>query len=1220
MVSSFLPLGLAIAILSLLQFDGVRGLTDPDLPSSLFYPFGPDEGDSEAPVNDDGSTEAVNITLGFPFFNKTYKQLFVNTNGDISFEVPVGSFTPQSFPVAEPMVAPYWCDVDTTRNPGRVFYRESADISLLGRATQDVVFIYSERGLYFFQAKWIFIATWYNVTYFGGSDNTPVNTFQAVLVTDGRYSFAIFNYGPMTWTTGTGSGGDPATGLGGTPAQVGFNAGDSINYFAVPDSRTPDIVRIGEVTNTGQRGRWMFRIDAETIDVGGCFIEGRCEPYQNLDETSQVCYDIAPDFGCPSLEGPTVIDRLWIEFYCVIPTNSTDPTARFKVTFLFDGVQAPGVPQFNITASQGKATLHEKYLFGQMGRWISCSVSSFWDTGSSSLTYTGVVTSLNSYWAGIQPSRDFLTVYEGSSEPETVLLKSTLPITCMSLHPHTGEPRMCSLSIQLITSADIALRHSEGDCSYTLAESDWKEDEDKAYDDSRPIEVFARKDPFTTHPRLNTLVAKIGHFPQKKEIGETPRDRYDNPWQDYRIPNILVYHTDAPVAVCRASGDPNLATFDRLYYPIYASGQFTYVQTTRGLPVQVQVRHWPCGQVVSCVCAVAIREGDLIMAADMCTDGVMHYLINKETLPIGALFEVFSGGNGFQITSLTGIKVVGYLRGWGMNIEIYVTGSELRRVEGLCGSFDGDSSNDLKVKDTNEIVSIPPTSSSLSRVVASWSVPQGLSIFDGYISYLPVGPESPGDLSGICSCSESGSLCGTYVINGASNLSSTYLVGQTNMLAINPRVPRSWISNGIGTRKKRSTDSEPSTDNIDYEYGTQPFPYTFGTNDSLADFSWPTANNITEEQATEYCRNVLWESSPLREFCSNAVSPSDVEGTINKCVSDIKVTGDLSWSNDKIPEIQNLCLFDTVATNTTDTNQTIGDVLTAAQQVLAATCLPQDCSGQGTCVNGHCVCNADYVGVGCQLARNSVPYTIRIQGPLSCDVRLLSCLSVRMVTSNVTSLPTPICKVDVIKVDYTRQSYLTSASVESPSVTVCALPLDALSSFSNQLNSSSASSFDELPQESPRLYYEVSVSNDGQLFSNAKTLAVFDSVCYDCQNVSCTQKSGACLIKGYCFSNGDRNPYNPDCQECDSATNNGTWKTLPGDYCNPCQSSPCSSKETCESTAPGQYKCIEYVNKAIVIVIACVSVIGSVVLTIAVVLIIKYLCFPRTNKVAEFGK
>ena len=45
------------------------------------------------------------------------------------------------------------------------------------------------------------------------------NTFQAVLITDGRFSFTIFNYNNLTWTTGTASGGK-SSGLGGTPAQV----------------------------------------------------------------------------------------------------------------------------------------------------------------------------------------------------------------------------------------------------------------------------------------------------------------------------------------------------------------------------------------------------------------------------------------------------------------------------------------------------------------------------------------------------------------------------------------------------------------------------------------------------------------------------------------------------------------------------------------------------------------------------------------------------------------------------------------------------------------------------------------------------------------------------------------------------------------------------------------------------------------------------------------
>jgi len=49
---------------------------------------------------------------------------------------------------------------------------------------------------------------------------TQTNTLQAVLVTDGRLSFVIFNYGHLSWTTGTLSGGNPVDGLGGKAAAV----------------------------------------------------------------------------------------------------------------------------------------------------------------------------------------------------------------------------------------------------------------------------------------------------------------------------------------------------------------------------------------------------------------------------------------------------------------------------------------------------------------------------------------------------------------------------------------------------------------------------------------------------------------------------------------------------------------------------------------------------------------------------------------------------------------------------------------------------------------------------------------------------------------------------------------------------------------------------------------------------------------------------------------
>ena len=57
------------------------------------------------------------------------------------------------------------------------------------------------------------------------------NTFQAVLVTNGINSFAIFNYDKLTWTTGTASSGN-SSGHGGKPAQVLFTSrGSHSKYF-----------------------------------------------------------------------------------------------------------------------------------------------------------------------------------------------------------------------------------------------------------------------------------------------------------------------------------------------------------------------------------------------------------------------------------------------------------------------------------------------------------------------------------------------------------------------------------------------------------------------------------------------------------------------------------------------------------------------------------------------------------------------------------------------------------------------------------------------------------------------------------------------------------------------------------------------------------------------------------------------------------------------------
>ena len=85
------------------------------------------------------------------------------------------------------------------------------------------------------------------------------NTFQALLVTDGRHSFVVFNYldDGISWTRGDASQVD---------AQVGFNFGGSIlRHFVVKTSRTAAIADIEEDSNTGSPGQYVYRVDSAVI-------------------------------------------------------------------------------------------------------------------------------------------------------------------------------------------------------------------------------------------------------------------------------------------------------------------------------------------------------------------------------------------------------------------------------------------------------------------------------------------------------------------------------------------------------------------------------------------------------------------------------------------------------------------------------------------------------------------------------------------------------------------------------------------------------------------------------------------------------------------------------------------------------------------------------------------------------------------------------------------
>uniref|UniRef100_A0AAY4DVV8 NIDO domain-containing protein n=1 Tax=Denticeps clupeoides TaxID=299321 RepID=A0AAY4DVV8_9TELE len=233
------------------------------LSQDILYPFGPTHRDLETPKMDDGSSPEISLLIPFVFFTIPYRTIYVNNNGVISFNVQVSQFTPEAFPLSDSrsFIAPLWADVHNGIR-GDVYYRETTEPDILDRASQDVRKYF--KNMPTFTATWVFISTWHQVTFYGGSQTTPVNTFQCILISDGAAFFAMFNYGEITWSTGTASGGDPLTGL------------DVSHFFNLPGSRSNDVVNIEQTTNVNQPGRWLFRIDSEQIDpANGCSYNGK---------------------------------------------------------------------------------------------------------------------------------------------------------------------------------------------------------------------------------------------------------------------------------------------------------------------------------------------------------------------------------------------------------------------------------------------------------------------------------------------------------------------------------------------------------------------------------------------------------------------------------------------------------------------------------------------------------------------------------------------------------------------------------------------------------------------------------------------------------------------------------------------------------------------------------------------------------------------------------
>ncbi|MBN2218090.1 MAG: VCBS repeat-containing protein, partial [Pirellulales bacterium] len=189
-------------------------------------------GDIVMGPNDDNSTELLAIGFALNFYGNTYTEMYVNNNGNITFDEPLWDFVPDGFPQNTPIIAPFWADVDT-------------------RATGEVRVAYgtSSNGNPVVQIDWI------DVGYYSTHADKK-NSFTLYIEDDPVGDIVMFVYHDMQWTSGDVDG---MGGFGGEGAQIGFDAGDHSNYISVSRPRS-----LHDLEDLMDPGIYVWRLAADT--------------------------------------------------------------------------------------------------------------------------------------------------------------------------------------------------------------------------------------------------------------------------------------------------------------------------------------------------------------------------------------------------------------------------------------------------------------------------------------------------------------------------------------------------------------------------------------------------------------------------------------------------------------------------------------------------------------------------------------------------------------------------------------------------------------------------------------------------------------------------------------------------------------------------------------------------------------------------------------------
>lgn len=858
-----------------------------------------------------------------------------------------------------------------------------------------------------------------------------------------------------------------------------------------------------------------------------------CPAGQVYNNQTQKCVELHPQIHNVTLL-PPVAENEFVNFYCQVTRagNQTvhDDGARFLVNFYFDQVLVKNASKI-ITAPDTRVAMDEKWLRFNLGKSLSCGVQSYW-VGYS--TERSEEEHSNSYFAGILVEPESLTVRETDDKPSYIQLKSTLPITCKNSN-HRGR---CEIAVKVVTPTRLVAAQGvtlQGytECYFRISRESWRANESMAYNTSEPLEVTVKRDAYihdASSHYINFEPISTG-VPDILWKDNGSAEYHPIIWDAYDINDVRVsVEKDDRMGTCHSTSDPRMRTWDNGGYDIlHRIGEFVMWRSSASRHFEVHVRHWLCREAwfVACTCGVAVREGNTVLAVDMCGGRYKGTPRPKVTQLSdgelkGASVTRDVAGSQFAINMPSGAYVKMDVHDWGMNLYAYAPSEDINKTSGLCGTFDGIPGNDFIMQGSNLL-------GWREEFIESWRIPQGESLFDKPPEWLPNKQQN----LKYCKC-----LGRQHIeCDWTERVDPMQDVGKPTILVKPLKSKFDWSSEASRRRRslrlRRDTqavtvESDEYTDDIDeeeheFDYGFHELPD--------AEYKWPTRSGLLEEFARNYCKQIL-RGATSYNICYELLGEKVME-PLERCVDDIKMMDDLAWARNAVGEMEYQCLTTSMAISNGDG---VFNPRLAPQNVVKFMC-PNQCNARGRCLDGVCLCYGEYDGADCSLIRGRAPQIQYLPNDGLCDVTIRPCLKTRVVASYVKDSPDLVCRVRQVEIDGDDQSIinqyiLTNATMISAGEIACDLPVSPVRVGTPATVKGSVAHG-----------LLLSVSNDGVTFSAESFMTIYDSTCMECQkDGNCARKYGACYINGHCFAPGEANPDNW-CQVCDPTVTKDSFVT-----------------------------------------------------------------------------